>query len=773
MFTRLRRALTPRDPLYRRESGGGRRAALVWKLLGLLVVLSAYAMWFWRLWTIHAKWKSFGWKIGSLAAFEIIVGFLLFGAAAFILGFRSVRNEVSGDTAEALVLTSASRLRLVWVKLLGSVEFLAIAALLVPLYCLTGINGGGDGEVEAFLQGGVLRLLAIDACGDYGQHFAGDSIIGLCAFASDLSWYALFAACGVWTAVSRKPWPVIWLKGLVAILLTALVVSVAARGGMAISSASTSAGDEDASVAVMWLRLLAAVPTGSNPAWLALLVLGATIALRLLMAHFLLLRAARRFDVIALDPDRPTRRFKPGFWRKAALVGCGAVVLLAAAGCLWLRHIDREHERLLAEARARLLALNFEPPPEEENAAPLYENTFGLFANSPKDFGRKFYSRLKDFTLEIGSDEIAAFLNAETKALSAAEQAATKPQCVFVSDYSAGVHTRLPSLYNARSTCILLSIAAKRAAHDGDYPAAVQRIGQMLHLARGIGQPRFIINHMIMCAIEEIACTTIRDILTETDPDEASLRQLLATIGEHLRLAPTYRDTLRVEQAVGSYYAAQVAASGHAELSRQCDKFVYSVRRSTEMVLRDARTHESLATQVDEVLALPRAQAYRRLELLARSPGFKRQVESLGHPYTVIVFSVLSTARNANACQTQLNCARLAIACRLYQMNTGKLPERLSELAGYFPADFAEVMTDPFSGRQLLYKRTDSGFIVYSVGDSDARDNGAPDPYVNSYDPDLCFPVDLKLWEEYRVKRTRPPQQPKGPRPAAPPRQRS
>jgi len=770
---RIRRALTPRDPLYRWESAAGRRRALCWKLAGLAAVLGLYAIWLYRLWALSERGPRHGWKLGVLTVTLLSASFALFALASFLLAFRSMRGELSAGTAEALVLTSASRYRLVLAKLRGALEILPVVALLLPLYCLAGIADDSGGQVEAYVHGGPLRLLVLGDRWDYAPSLLAGVLTGVGALLSDLTWFVLLAACGVWAAVSRRHWVSVVVKGLVVAALALVLLTMAGYAGMQISSPLPFRGhgfhDEEPSFLRELPNYFRDMPTDANPGWLALLVVAACMAARLLLAQFLLLRAAARFDVIALDPDRPRRWLKPGFWRKTALVASGAVLILAAAACLWLRHVDREHERLLAEARARLLALNFEPPPKEENAAPLYEKAFGQFANNPRDYGTKFTTPLAFFDLEIGSAEIAKLLKDEAAALATLEQAAAKPQCVFVSDYSRGAYTKLPSLYNARAACLLLSVAARRHARDGDYARAVLCVEQMLHLARGTGQPRFLISNMVMCAEEAIACLAIRDILTQTEPDEASLRKMLAVLEEHCRLAPSCREALQVEHVVGAFHAAEIAAHGDKD-DRGADwgRVAYWLRRSAGMVLRDGRNFEALNTRVDEAMALPSGEVYRRLVWLAKHSDLERQQESLKHPYTLVTISPLSGARSAIECRTLLHCARLAVACRLEQIGTGRLPARLTELSGYFPADFAEVMTDPFSGRQLLYKLSESGFIVYSVGPDQPWDNGAPNPYLGSYEPDLCFPVDRQLWEEYRSRRIQMNQRLKASRSAAP-----
>lgn len=55
-----------------------------------------------------------------------------------------------------------------------------------------------------------------------------------------------------------------------------------------------------------------------------------------------------------------------------------------------------------------------------------------------------------------------------------------------------------------------------------------------------------------------------------------------------------------------------------------------------------------------------------------------------------------------------------------FRNESGRLPETLEELA---PKYFEKVPEDPFTGMDLAYRRTDKGYVIYSVG-RDREDNG-------------------------------------------------
>jgi hypothetical protein len=647
----------------------------------------------------------------------------------------------------------------------GSLELLLLAMLLLPLYFFTGFSGTGGDSGIPFAFGGYHRWLAMVSAnhGDYGP-VLGVLAIGAAAFLSDLVWCLLMAACGIWAAVSRRSHVVVWLKGLALAAVLLLTCFVVDRIGMDLSRSWAShkwMGVWDGDYAADLTRDYFTEPArAQNPVWMTALQLAGSLGLRSLLALFLLLRAARKFDIIALDSEGLLARLRPKVRRRvyAVLIGTPATALVACG--LWLWHIDSEHQKLLERARARLSELNCVPPPDEENAAEKYREAFALLTLLPTQMAWTYTTPLEEFTMDIGDPKIGALLEQESTVLGALKDAADRPQCVFVSDYSAGVHTELPSLMDARVAALLLSIAAKRAAHDGDYREAADCVRKIFRLAEGIGRIRILLAHSTGISLEHIGIMTTRDLLLESNLGELALQLLLEVMEEHRRAIPPYCDALLGDYLVGMCLVAGFSASsigddnmtgGERSLS---SKIAFSLRRSTGQVLSDAKTCDLLFAQAYEAADGPVGPAYMRTLILWRRPDVTDRLRTLGDPYDSILYHYPSLEPTLYA-ETILRCASLAVACRLHQAKTGKLPETLADLASYFPKDFTEVPQDPLSGKELSYRRTETGFIIYSgnAGREEAVAKTNPyDDYLKDYPEAAVFPVDRQLWEAHRAE---------------------
>jgi len=74
----------------------------------------------------------------------------------------------------------------------------------------------------------------------------------------------------------------------------------------------------------------------------------------------------------------------------------------------------------------------------------------------------------------------------------------------------------------------------------------------------------------------------------------------------------------------------------------------------------------------------------------------------------------------------------LLIELRRYYLKEGRWPEQLEELAeNGLPA---EHLTDPLRGERFVYRRTQNGFVLYSVGANGRDDGGVQDPWQGKDD---------------------------------------
>ncbi len=71
--------------------------------------------------------------------------------------------------------------------------------------------------------------------------------------------------------------------------------------------------------------------------------------------------------------------------------------------------------------------------------------------------------------------------------------------------------------------------------------------------------------------------------------------------------------------------------------------------------------------------------------------------------------------------EAMMEAARVGLACLIYRNQYGKYPEKISDLV---PGILKEEPLDPFTGKSLIYRTRENGFIVYSLGTNQKDDNG-------------------------------------------------
>jgi hypothetical protein len=118
--------------------------------------------------------------------------------------------------------------------------------------------------------------------------------------------------------------------------------------------------------------------------------------------------------------------------------------------------------------------------------------------------------------------------------------------------------------------------------------------------------------------------------------------------------------------------------------------------------------------------------------------------------YTPDELSSFAEAAKTRDAYLRLLMAHLAI--RLFENDHGEAPKKLDDVV---PQYLSTALEDPYCGNPLVYRRTNEGYVLYSVG-PDGRDNGgrfgatATTFYSGGFD----FDVDLDLYQARRNKST-------------------
>lgn len=107
-----------------------------------------------------------------------------------------------------------------------------------------------------------------------------------------------------------------------------------------------------------------------------------------------------------------------------------------------------------------------------------------------------------------------------------------------------------------------------------------------------------------------------------------------------------------------------------------------------------------------------------------------------------------SVARRENEATAMQRLALTALAIENFAKDAGHFPQKLDELT---PKFVPEVPEDPFNGLDLLYRPTDRGYVLYSVG-PDRQDTGGLEPSLKKESDDKAS-YDITFIVERRHER--------------------
>jgi hypothetical protein len=285
---------------------------------------------------------------------------------------------------------------------------------------------------------------------------------------------------------------------------------------------------------------------------------------------------------------------------------------------------------------------------------------------------------------------------------------------------------QLPHLNPLRVGARALAASARLRAEAGDTAGAVDELTAILRLADSLQDDPLMLEHLVMAAVDAIGVEAVEVVLglAELPPDGvAQVRTLLE--GD----APSPAAGLAAERAFAFSTIGQVSAldaarmgAGSGPLLERAGarlRFMAPGRRAADALFFDGVTEESLAACAPD--PRERRLAAEALSVRLRSLGEK---DLRAHPLAAMLMP--ATGRFVSETvqhEARLRVAATALAAEQWRLEHGRWPESLEQLA---PGLLPGVPQDPYSEGKLLYRRTDEGVVVYSVGEDGADDGGVP-----------------------------------------------
>ena len=406
-----------------------------------------------------------------------------------------------------------------------------------------------------------------------------------------------------------------------------------------------------------------------------------------------------------------------------------AHVGLSIASRITLRHAYAA----LRDAGRPMDAKTLIPPevPIDDNAAPLYESAIALMESDELDGSLLLsaaYRISRDFLDSAPSSsadmENLLEIDVVNQALALAEQAAARPQCRFNVQYGMGLDLSLAHHHQLYMMTHLLAARAVYEARQGNAADALSTIRSALRATQALRTEPFILASVVRSQQLAITLRALQQILALAPPDDetaAALSALLpspADIRDHFLLTLDGERLIFAENGLIKMGTMGPAPAGSCWSIRR----MYALYRYAPVI----RSDHAVYLREMERLAREATRPY----LENPSPAMNLfYPDASGLPWysfyaQIALSSVHPHRKTMAAAQAHLQVAQTGLALLRHKLAHGAYPATLSEIDPQF---LTENPLDPFTGHPLVYRPEGDGFLLYSLGENLADDNGTPE----------------------------------------------
>ncbi len=438
---------------------------------------------------------------------------------------------------------------------------------------------------------------------------------------------------------------------------------------------------------------------------------------------------------------RAKKRCRP-LWRTAVVRFFQAVAILISCLIIYIAWFFSGKPAVTVDYVAKVNRIVRPVADESLNAMSLFDEAVAACPNLPDRnaaIWKKPYADMNETEKETVSDIIRRC----SASLQLIEQGIQKPYCW--QEYSAKADSDgsllsvlLPNLSGFRNLSRILCFRAQIQAADGQYTEAFNSLIISYRFGRMIKQgDKNLVEQLVGIAVEGTAISNMRQIMQHYEIEASHLAQFQQEF-EKACAEENFTTNMLVEKyciydEIQRCFTEDRLGGGHLYLKRLSGLSEGPSPDNDEIVIllksmfiqpNKAQTKEQLDTLYDfieETSKISPAQLHQQSE---KGIDLNDKVESIIRKN--LFLNVLMPAFGAvhkidYRIKTDVQSVPVITAVLRFKSDTGQYPQDLAELqqAGYIN----EIPIDPFSDKPLVYKKTNEGFILYSVG-LDYKDDG-------------------------------------------------
>ena len=369
------------------------------------------------------------------------------------------------------------------------------------------------------------------------------------------------------------------------------------------------------------------------------------------------------------------------------------------------------------------------PVPDEENAAILYNRAFELVTSENEDAAinktkkiiheLKSLSDISEWTNEQ-KREISKLINSYElqKIYSLLEEGSQKPKCRFDLEYEkGGANITMPHLNSMRDAVRFLCLRALVEVEEGNLEEAFNVLLVGLKISNHLKDEPTLVSQLVRVACDNIIIECIESIAGSKGIPIEKVKLIINELSYHTYIEPFIKamDGERVHFGIWTF---ERVLRGEFSVWRSCgcwdvplDVAIYESSLNKPALKRDFIWYLTLFSNMQEKHNL----LYYEIAASIQEEKIEKQIPRYCF-FTKILLPAYNRARETMAKhKANIEVCKTGLVLKIYKTENGAYPETLSSLS--------EVPVDPFSGKELIYKKSGDGFILYSLG-PDMKDDG-------------------------------------------------
>ncbi|MDD5454480.1 MAG: hypothetical protein PHW62_03145 [Candidatus Ratteibacteria bacterium] len=426
------------------------------------------------------------------------------------------------------------------------------------------------------------------------------------------------------------------------------------------------------------------------------------------------------------------------FFKIAGIILGILIILHTILNITFSIQLRNKINELKRQGRPTTIAEIIPPPvPDEENAAIFYNKAFEMMKNEEGSNVKKlstvekYLKSLYDLSqwTDEQRKEISELINSKElqDIYSLLEEGSQKTKCNFNLEYEKGPYMELRHLSKIRQAVRFLCMKAVLETESGDIDKAFDTLIVSLKVSNHLKDEPVLFSQQTRYSCDWIITNCIEFISNSKNISPQIAKLIIDELSTHKSVEPIIKCIDAEKVHIGMWVFDRLVHCkvscnelfGGDYMGERWDYFVpfHPCVTTTPIYIpiwkKDEIYYLTFLSKIQDNCNLP----YYKVAQEEQSNPMKKQIPKYC-VYTRIIMPYLDRILKYSLARHQANISvcKVGLALKIFKAGTGDYPETLFFLS--------ERSIDPFSGKELIYKKLDDGFILYSLGPNMKDDGG-------------------------------------------------